>query len=419
MNVLYDIAVLGYGHSRSSSRTGVFRVVEEGAKRLLASDRCAVNFCTSQSNHLQCNSYLATETDFSSLRVGLPEDLLSRLYGYLEPARMDVHNHSHHILKNDLVRFLYHTGRKFTRSLASRDIDRADIYHSPSHAIPRQILDNRRIVPFLTIHDIGPMVYDDLVSRATVLSMQTILASITPETFVLCVSHQTRNELCNYLPDLDPERVTVTHLAAGDHFYQCTDAELVAGVKARYGIPAEGRYLLALSTLIPRKNFSRTIRCFVAMLRESRAPDLYLVLVGDMGFDSEDILGEIERAGDLRNRIIMTGYLPDADLAPLYSDALAFVYLSIYEGFGLPPLEAMQCGTAVISSNRSSLPEVVGDAAIMVDPLDDAAICQAMLDIYRDDSLRAGLVARSLQRAQEFSWHRYHEQLISAYQRAL
>jgi glycosyltransferase involved in cell wall biosynthesis len=253
----------------------------------------------------------------------------------------------------------------------------------------------------------------------TQLFMQTTLGSLKPETFVICDSQHTKNDLCNYLPDLDPERVKVIYLAADDNFYQCADARLIAATKKKCGVPEGCSYLLALSSLVPRKNFPRTIRCFVRMLKESHVIDLYLVIVGEIGLDYEDILFEIESAGEFRSRILLAGYLPDEDLAPLYSGATAFVYLSFYEGFGLPPLEAMQCGTAVITSNTSSLPEVVGDAAIMVDPANEDAICDAMLNIYKDSSLQGSLSEKSLQRAKQFSWDRYNEQVINAYEEAL
>lgn len=419
IKVLYDISVLGLGHVLPLVRTGIFRVVEHGAMGMVAASNCEVNYCASQSNYLQCNQYLAAHPELFSAEINVPNDPISRFYAYIEPSRVKVHKHPDHVLKNDLVRYVYHMGKKFTRPIARQDINAADIYHSPAYSIPSQVFENRHLKPFITIHDIIPLVYGDTHSTLTQMFMQTVLDSIKPETFVVCDSCHTKNDLCNYLPSLDPERVKVSYLAAGDNFYQCSDAQLVADIKKKCGVPEGCSYLLALSTLIPRKNFSRTVRCFVAMLKESHVRDLYLILVGERGLDYEDILFEIESAGEFRNRILLAGYLPDEDLAPLYSGATAFLYLSFYEGFGLPPLEAMQCGTAVITSNTSSLPEVVGDAAILVDPADEDAICNAMLSVYKDSSLRTALAEKSLQRAKKFSWELYNERVISAYQNAL
>lgn len=417
--VLYDISMLGHGHVLPISRAGIFRVVEHGAIGLIASSNCETRFCASQSNYMECNQYLAVHPELFPAKINVPDDLISRFYAYVEPSRVNVHKHSEHVLKNDLVRFVYHAGKRYTHPISRRDIETANIYHSPWSPIPSHILENRQIKPFITIHDIIPLIYDDKASRVSQMPMKKILDSIKPETFVMCVSSHTKNDLCNYLPNLDPKRVQVSYLAAGDNFYQCIDTKLIVDTKKKCGVPEGCSYLLALSTLQPRKNLSRTVRCFVKMLKESRVRDLYLVIVGETGLDYEDILFEIESAGEYRSKILLAGYLPDEDLAPLYSGATAFLYLSFYEGFGLPPLEAMQCGTAVITSNSSSLPEVVGDAAIMVDPADDDAICNAMLSIYKDSSLRTSLAEKSLQRSKKFSWELYNEQVISAYQDAL
>jgi len=249
--------------------------------------------------------------------------------------------------------------------------------------------------------------------------MKTILASIKPDTFVICDSIATRNDLFTFMPFLDPEKVSVIHLAAGEHFYRCNDANQINQVKRKYNIPLEGEYLLALSTLQPRKNFELIIRSFVEMLKAERIKDLSLVLVGADGWDYGRIYKEIEVAGEYIDKIIVTGYVPDEDLAPLYSGAMAFLYPSLYEGFGLPPLEAMQCGTPVITSNNSSLPEVVGDAAITINPRDGEALCQAMLNLYNSTELRLKLSVASIERAKYFNWDKTTRETVAAYRKAL
>ena len=143
------------------------------------------------------------------------------------------------------------------------------------------------------------------------------------------------------------------------------------------------------------------------------------MLVGNKGWDYDDIFESIEGAKQVKNRIILTGFADDEDLAPIYSNALAFCYMSYYEGFGLPPLEAMQCGTPVITSNTSSLPEVVDDAGIMLHPTDDDGLTQAMLNFYKDENLRDRYVQKSLARARQFSWKKCAQQTINAYHIAM
>ena len=132
-----------------------------------------------------------------------------------------------------------------------------------------------------------------------------------------------------------------------------------------------------------------------------------------------DIEQTLQKIAQYKDRIIITGYVPDEDLSAIYSGATAFVFPSLYEGFGLPILEAMQCGTPVISSNSTSLPEVVGDAGILVDPKDQDQLCQAMLDILNDDTLRETLKQKGLERAKQFSWEKCANETVEIYKKII
>jgi glycosyltransferase involved in cell wall biosynthesis len=217
---------------------------------------------------------------------------------------------------------------------------------------------------------------------------------------------------------VEPERITVAPLAASpDIFARETDARHIQTVRSRYGIPA-GEYILTVNTLEPRKNLAHAIRSFVELVEASHAKDLSFVLVGNSGWKDEEILAQLSQSRVARDRVVVTGFVPDADLAALYSGGLFFVYPSLYEGFGLPPLEAMQCGLPVIASNTSSLPEVVGNAGLLIDPRDPTELTQAMSRLLEDTSLRATLQQRALERARQFSWERTADTTIAAYRAA-
>jgi glycosyltransferase involved in cell wall biosynthesis len=248
--------------------------------------------------------------------------------------------------------------------------------------------------------------------------MRKVFASLGREDWALCVSQSTKNDLCEHFR-IDGSRAFVTPLAAAPEiFHPCTDSDWICAVRWKYGIPA-APYYLSLNTLEPRKNMRHAITSFARLLREQNLPDLNYVLVGAKGWGYEPILKAIEEAGSIGERIICVGYVDEEDLAPLYSGALGFVYPSLYEGFGLPPLEAMQCGVPVITSNTSSLPEVVGNAGIMVDPYDEDELSQSMWEIYRNAPLRAQMQAKSIARAAEFSWDRCIAETVAAYRTAL
>jgi glycosyltransferase involved in cell wall biosynthesis len=418
MNVLFDISTLGIAHSLEFLKTGIFRVVENLAIGLYEADNCNITFCASHYNYKNCRDFFDSHPVFSEYAFSQPDKGLSSFFNYMEPLRLQISKSNQNNWKTPFRR-IYHWGKKFAEPINEKDIQTANIFHSPFLPIPRQIIQNKRIKKFITIHDLTALIHPEYYPSSTVEFMKIILGSIKPDTFVTCVSESTRQDFLAYMPSFAPARASVVYLAAGGNFYCCQDQELIAQTGRKYRIPVGSPYFMALSTLNPNKNFERIINSFIRMVKENPLKDLHLVLVGASGWNSERIFKEAENSGEIAKRIILTGYVADEDLAPLYSGALAFLFPSLYEGFGLPPLEAMKCGTPVITSNNSSLPEVVGDAAITINPRDEDALCQAMLDVYKSEPLRKKLSALSLERAKMFNWEKTTRESITAYKQAL
>ena len=179
-----------------------------------------------------------------------------------------------------------------------------------------------------------------------------------------------------------------------------------APVRARYGLAPD--YLLHVGTLQPRKNLARLMEA-AASLR-ARWPELQLVLAGQPGWQAGPILAQARAHSD---SVRLLDYVPDDDLPGLYSGARAFVFPSLYEGFGFPVLEAMACGTPVVCSNTSSLPEVAGEAALLMDPEDTAALAGAIGRLLEDTALRENLIARGLEQARKFSWERAAQETLA------
>ena len=161
------------------------------------------------------------------------------------------------------------------------------------------------------------------------------------------------------------------------------------------------------------------VRAYRRLVEQQKATDLSLILCGASEIDRSKLDQAIQECGPLARRIISLGHVPDEDLAPLYSGALVFVYPSFCEGFGLPPLEAMQCGTPVIVSNATSLPEVVGDAGILVDPADEDGLSRAMMGLYRNEQVRQEMSRKSLARAGRFQWDRTVQDTVAAYEKGM
>jgi glycosyltransferase involved in cell wall biosynthesis len=233
---------------------------------------------------------------------------------------------------------------------------------------------------------------------------------------VLAPSEHTRRDIIETYK-LDPARVEVTPLAAARRFAPVEDEREVKRVRAEYKI--EGEYILAVGSIQPRKNLTCLLSAYATLRRARPHANLpKLVIVGKRAWLYTDTLRAI-REYELNDCVVLTGYVAEGDLPALYTGAIAFVYPSYFEGFGLPPLEAMQCGAPVIAGNRTSLPEVVGDAGLLFDPFDVQALSNALARVIDDDNLRAHLRIKGLERAKLFNWRETARLTLQAYERAV
>ena len=420
MNIIYDISVLGRGHRLSRSRTGVFRTVEEVALKLSRCGEVNLSFCAGECNFTDCQKFVDDNQVFAEVPFVRSENILARMRDYVSATAINGDERTISWLKNPILYKIFQSLKSYAPPLDKSSLRTSTIYHSPFDMVPLSILrNNKNLKLFLTIYDLIPLLYPNYFDTPQDTFQRQRISPLEHDGYFLCISAATKNDLCACFPRILPERVFVTHLAASEVFFRCEDPLTMMTVRRRYQIPDDVQYLLSVCTLEPRKNIAMTIRCFIRMVRQERLTDIALVLVGTHGWDYGDVMAEINLAQDLREKIILAGYVPDQDLAPLYSGATAFIYPSHYEGFGLPPLEAMQCGIPVITSNTSSLPEVVGDAGIMVDPNDNDALTQAMLEVCCNSSLRMKLSQKSLYQARQFSWDKTVDATVAAYRSAL
>lgn len=228
---------------------------------------------------------------------------------------------------------------------------------------------------------------------------------------ILTLSEQSKRDIVQQL-NVASNKVVVTYPAASPKFRPVSEQE-IARVKSQYGL---GSFILSVSALEPRKNIRRLLQAF-ALLRQSGFP-FHLVHAGPPGWFFEDILAEANRLG-LQDSVRFLGRVPLDDLVRLYNAASVFVYPSLYEGFGLPVLEAMACGCPVVTSSTSSLPEVAGDAGIMVDPYDIQQLADAIQKVLEDQALAQDMRQRGLKRANLFSWQRCAQETAAVYRQVL
>lgn len=284
-----------------------------------------------------------------------------------------------------------------------------DVFHGTNFLLSHPVRRAKRVV---SIHDLTVMLFPQWHPAARVREMRAGLqASAAVADRIIAVSRYTKNDIVKHLA-VESDRVTVVPLAVDPSLRPLPRHEIDAAL-APLGL-AHGTYLLFLGTIEPRKNVGRLLDAMVGA-----GPDVGpLVLAGELGWGN-DVLGprlaELAREG----RIRALGYVPEALRIKLLGGARALVYPSLYEGFGLPPLEAMACGTPVIASDVSSLPEVVGDAALLVNPLDVDALANAIKRLWHDETLRAELRSRGLVRARQFSWETTARLTLDVYAAAL
>jgi glycosyltransferase involved in cell wall biosynthesis len=269
----------------------------------------------------------------------------------------------------------------------------------------------------ITVHDMLPFKHPEWFAPGAGEYFFSLMKQIDREKDVLiCDSEATRRELLSAV-NISEKRCLVVPLAAADIFSRLSENGSLPEVLSRWNLKRDG-YVLSAAMFEPRKNVSTLIQCFSALSEHGEIGDLILVVVGvpRWGREGEEIL---KLAAKLPGRIVLTGYVSDQALCALYNDCRMFVYAPSAEGFGLPPLEAMQCGAPVITSNCSSLPEVVGEAAIKITPNNKRELSSAIKKVAVEQGLREELRQRGLERAKMFSWGKTAELTVEAYERAL
>ena len=283
--------------------------------------------------------------------------------------------------------------------------DHATLYHGVLNVMP--VL--ATVPSVVTIHDISPILFPQTFRRINrMYTKWAIRRSAKHAAQLFTVSEHAKKEIVEHL-GVAPERVTVTYDACDARFVPASAAELAA-FRQRNGLPE--RYLFYLGTLEPRKNIPRLIDAYAQIAKETGVP---LLIGGGKGWLYEPILAQAERL-QLGDQLRFVGYVPQDEQHLWYGAATAFVFPSLYEGFGMPPLEAMACGTPVIASNASCLPEIVGSAALQVDPYDVDALADAMRRVLDDGELRAQMRRDGLVQAAKFSWLETAKRTHAVYQ---
>lgn len=266
----------------------------------------------------------------------------------------------------------------------------------------------------VTLHDVAFKKYPEFFSwRDRILFSTLLLLSLKRSAAILAISNHGKSEIIKYYPFLEG-KVFVTMLAANPIFRKIDDKQRLEAIRKIYQL--DGEYLLAVGNIQPRKNLLRILEAYDTVRK--KIIGLKLVIVGKAKWKSSIIYEEVTRRG-LERDVIFTGYVSDDELVFLYNGAKLFLYPSIYEGFGLPILEAMSCGTPVITSNTASMPEVAGNAAMLIDPLDTDQIGEGIEKVIKSPDLSKEMSIKGLRQAAKFSWEKTARDTFEVYRNIL
>lgn len=302
----------------------------------------------------------------------------------------------------------YDRHKKISKRMV-KNLKNFNVYFSPYEPVLPEVKLAKNVTSYLFLHDTIPIVMKELYQNYDVQNkwFDLIVKSIDRNSMYFANSEHTKKDFIKYVEAITPENIVVAPLGANENFYRETDKNKINKIKEKYGIPQDKKYLFSLCTLEPRKNLIFAIKNFIEFTKKNNINDFIFVLGGGSW---HKVFYELEKSisnfDEYKDKILKIGYVEDEDLGILYSGAEMFVYPSFYEGFGMPILEAMQCGCPVICSNTSSMPEVIGDCGIMIDPRFDSDLISAFEKMYFDEDFRNSCREKGLARAKTFSWEK-------------
>ena len=406
MNVLFDATWIG-SHYRKQAMHGGLRVIHELTKGLECSDEIDLFYCSNKYDENIINNlqlYLNENNYYGVNKIANKRGEVFRKIEYLKRRTNSFFKKKAHI--NFDINLPYY----------DKDIlSKVDVYHSPLEAIPNEIKDYKNIKRVFTSHDLMPFTRPDLAPLSFFNILSKAYDSIDTETNIICVSEFTKSELLNYRKDLDESKVDVIYLGADKNiFYQNSDALQLQALYEKYNFKFDN-YLLCLNRNQKYKNTNHIINAYLNVIKDSNLSDLGLVLIGT--FENATQKKEFLEKYKLYKHIHFIEYVPDYELSIFFSNALSFVYMSLYEGFGLPVIEAMQCGTPVISSNQASLPEVISNYGICIDPFDIDLLSEKICLLAKSEELQGKFKKQSLERSNFFSWDKNLQETISVYKK--
>ncbi len=392
LKILYD----GEQFSKQvNGRSGIFRVASEYLKRLACRDNVKVTLLVSEK--------------VENVRRYLQENALEDKTEILFIPNL----HKTSKLNNPFFRLRSAWLTNFLAFKHKKHIQEFDFFFSPYISVPPLVYKSG-IKTAVIVHDLIPIMRPDFYEAGASFPRKyagQIKAIKSDMVFFDSLSAQ--KDFLNFRPDFKKEKTILVSCGADKMFAPVAEEDVIGSVREKYKIPTQ-KYVLGLADLNKRKNFPHLLKSFIRFLDKSGRKDISLVIAGPKRPKYQELTETIKEFANFQDRIVVTGFVDDADLPALYSGAEVFVFPSLYEGFGLPILEAMACGTPVICANNSSLPEVAGDAAVYISGEDEGETSSILTTVCQDDKLKHQMAKNAHARAKMFSWDKSVDILIAA-----
>ena len=411
INLLFDAAILAENDFKNAKRSGIFFVALNILKEFARDERINVYIYSSNKKISAKLTNILIKYFPDNNFIMFYKEILTPLE-YLH-SKLTCQYKEKKNLPTKLILFGVSALKKI---LPKKYIDYSniDVYFSPVAAIPDEIKKIETIKKYTLLHDVIPVLYPEYFGNNKNYWFYKFIKELSADDYYFTNSENTKKDFIKYCPQLSPDKITPTLLACSDNFKP--EKEKTKDVLKKYKLPTDKKYIFSLCTLEPRKNLIRAVKCFIEFVNKNDIKDMVYILGGGSwdGF-IEKMENEIPDFEKYKHLILRAGYIDDEDLAPLYSGAEWFVYTSEYEGFGLPPLEAMSCECPVITSNNSSLPEVVGDCCIMIDFDSDEQHIKAYEDYYYNYNFRKENAIKGFKRAKTFSWKKCTDTMVKKF----
>lgn len=391
MKILFDATELSYFEESSGHKAGVYYVALNLLKEFKKLGIDTTLYCDFRRYY-----FLKQIEYFQEFPLLKEHSVINRLWGLLLYKTRNFPNKIKYaliILARIYDKYLYKTNKKNMEQL--KDFE---IYFSPFTA-PSKEIQNANIKRYRMLHDVIPIIEKGLSKNAKDWHNK-IYNTINSTDFYVTNSEYTRQDVLKYFPFIKESNIKTTLLGANENFYPSDEQSII-----------KNKYIFSLCTLGKRKNILFSIKNFFSFIEKNDIKDTKLVLGGGIWQKFEKELHSTLDKYDA-SKIILTGYIEEHELKNYYSNALCFIYPSLYEGFGLPVLEAMQCGCPVITSNRSSLPEVISNCGICINPESDDEMVLALEKMYYNEDFRKTCTEKGLGRVKNFSWEKCAKEIL-------